>query len=194
MLFEPSAAPLLQERDFPPWAAIVVDRMTDRSTTCPGCGLELPANGWKMEQRMNTSTECWEMYGEAVGFELSNASLQQHHQLTVDTYVAQHPGGHASDLGIAFALIGLHLSLDRGVGGEEIRGFHQRLANRGVGWPNLSPPADRGRVTVHDVASAGSVDEHARQVARWSASVWEAWGPSHETVAGWVEGYYGASV
>jgi hypothetical protein len=173
---------------------MVVGEMTDRLTTCPGCGLELPANGWKMEPRMNTSTECWEMYGEAMGFELSNATLQQYHQLTVDTYVAQHPGGHASDLAIAFALIGLQLSLGRGMGGEEIRRFHQRLANKGVGWPHLSPPLDRGRVTVYDVASAGSVDEHIRQVGRWSASVWEGWRSHHEAVTEWVGGYYGPSV
>jgi hypothetical protein len=165
--------------------------MSERVTTCPGCGVRLPANGWKMEPRINTSTECWEMYGHVAGFELSNPTLQQHHQLTVDTYIAQHPGGHASDLSIAFALIGLHLALERGMPGTEVRALHQRLANRGVGWPHLSPPEVRGRVTVHHVASAGSVEEHAQQVGRWSRLVWEAWRPHHETVARWVDAYVG---
>jgi hypothetical protein len=38
------------------------------STTCPGCGLQLPASGVPWDLRRNASPECWQLYGEVQGF------------------------------------------------------------------------------------------------------------------------------
>jgi len=37
------------------------------ATTCPGCGLELPASGLPWDRRRNASPECWQLYGEVQG-------------------------------------------------------------------------------------------------------------------------------
>ena len=73
-------------------------------TTCPGCGLELPATGLPADPRRNASPECWRLYGEVQGYELRHLQLVRNlHQLTVDTYAAQHaprhPGGDRRPLG-----------------------------------------------------------------------------------------------
>ena len=91
-------------------------------TTCPGCGVELPASGLAPDPGRNASPECWQLYGEVQGFELGHSELiRDLHQLTVDTYAAQHaprdPGGDVPPIGVAYALAGLHLALDRGVPG-----------------------------------------------------------------------------
>src|SRR5215467_14647334 len=64
-------------------------------TVCPGCGLAMPkrleATG---HEYINASPECWSVYTEVLEAEYSNPLLfAQVHQLTVDTYAAQHPGG-----------------------------------------------------------------------------------------------------
>ena len=94
-------------------------------TICPGCGLELPGSGLPPDPRHNASAECWQLYGEVQGYALRHPWLVRDlHQLTVDTYAAQHaprdPGG-GPPIGVAYALVGLHLALDRGRTGLEVR-------------------------------------------------------------------------
>jgi len=161
-------------------------------TTCPGCGLELPATGLPADPRRNASPECWRLYGEVQGYELRHLQLVRDlHQLTVDTYAAQHaprhPGGDRPPIGVAYALVGLHLALDRGVPGVEVRAAHQRMGRPEPSWPALPAPASTASVTVLDVAMAGAMIDspsgHARAVRAWSSAVWRAWAPQHAAVA-----------
>ena len=165
---------------------------TSGSTTCPGCGLELPASGLPPDQRRNASPECWQLYGEVQGFELGHLELvRDYHQVAVDAYAAQHAsrddGGEVPPINVAYALVGLHLALDRGVPGVEVRAAHQRMGKPDATWPRLPAPATTGEVTVLDVATAGvmvdSVAGHAGAVRAWAASVWRAWALQHAAVA-----------
>ncbi|HEX6678660.1 MAG TPA: DUF5946 family protein [Actinomycetes bacterium] len=165
---------------------------TRGSTTCPGCGLELPASGLPPGPRGNASAECWQLYGEVQGFELQHPELvRDYHQMAVDAYGAQHAprdgGGEAPPIGVAYALVGLHLALDRGVPGVEVRAAHQRMGRPDATWPRLPAPASTGEVTVLDVATAGSMVDsvagHATAVREWAASVWRAWAAQHAAVA-----------
>jgi Family of unknown function (DUF5946) len=161
------------------------------STTCPGCRLELPASGLPWEQRRNVSPECWHLYGEVQGFELTHRDLvRDYHQLAVDAYGAQHapPGidGEVPPISVAYSLVGLHLALDRGLPGVEVRAAHRRMGKPDVSWPRLAAPVRRGAVTVWDVAvagsMAGSVAGHANAVRAWAAAVWQAWASQHGPV------------
>jgi hypothetical protein len=165
---------------------------TSGSTTCPGCGLELPASGLPPDPRGNASPECWQLYGEVQGFELAHPELaRDYHQLSVDAYGAQHAprgtDGEVPPISVAYALVGLHLALDRGVPGVEVRAAHQRMGKPNASWPRLPAPASTGEVTVLDVATAGamvdSVSGHAGAVRAWAASVWRAWASQHAAVA-----------
>jgi hypothetical protein len=162
------------------------------TTTCPGCGLELPASGLAPDRRRNASAECWQLYGEVQGYALRHLRLVRDlHQLTVDTYAAQHaPGGPGEvppPIGVAYALAGLHLALDRGRSGLEVRAAHQRMGRPDPSWPRLPRPASTGSMTVFDVAAAGlmaeSPDGHDRAVRAWAAEVWAAWSAEHAAVA-----------
>jgi hypothetical protein len=160
-------------------------------TTCPGCGLQLPASGLPLDPRRNASPECWQLYGEVQGFELNHLELvRDFHQLTVDAYAAQHApregGGDVPPISVAYALVGLHLALDRGVSGIEVRAAHQRMGKPHSSWPRLPTPERTGAMTVFDVAAAGamvgSVAGHAKAVRAWAAAVWQAWAAQHATV------------
>lgn len=162
------------------------------STTCPGCGLQLPGSGLPWAPRRNASPECWQLYGEVQGFELDHVELVRDlHQLTVDAYAAQHPlrtvGGDVPAISVAYALVGLHLALDRGLSGVEVRAVHQRMGRPDPSWPNLPAPERTGAMTVFEVAAAGvmvgSVAGHAKAVRAWAATVWQAWAAQHATVA-----------
>jgi hypothetical protein len=162
------------------------------TTTCPGCGLRLPASGLPPDPRRNASPECWQLYGEVQGFALHHLGLVRDlHQLTVDAYAAQHAprevDGDLPPISVAYALVGLQLALDRGASGGEVRAAHQRMGRPDRSWPRLATPARSGAMTVFDVAAAGamvdSVAGHATAVRAWAAAVWRAWAAKHAAVA-----------
>jgi len=162
------------------------------STICPGCGLELPASGLPWDRGRNASPECWQLYGEVQGFELQHLQpVRDYRQLAVDAYAAQHAwrevGGDAPPISVAYALVGLHLALDRRMSGLEVRAAHQRMGRPDASWPRLPAPARTGSVTVFDVAAAGamvgSAAGHATAVRTWAAAVWQAWSCEQAAVA-----------
>jgi Family of unknown function (DUF5946) len=162
------------------------------SRTCPGCGLELPASGLPWNPRRHASPECWQLYGDVQGFELHYIELvRDYHQLAVDTYAAQHASreadGDVPPISVTYALVGLHLALDRRVSGLEVRAAHQQMGKPDASWPRLPAPERTGTVTVFDVVAAGamvgSVTGHAKAVRTWAADVWQAWALQHAAVA-----------
>jgi hypothetical protein len=131
------------------------------------------------------------LYGEVTGFELNHLQLLPLHQVTVDTYGAQHAGQDGRSIRTAYALVGLHLALDRGLSGHQVRAAHQRMGKPQTGWPAFMRPSDLGRLTVLDVARAGgragSVEGHAAAIAQWAEDVWSAWSGQHAVVSALTE-------
>jgi hypothetical protein len=161
---------------------VIADGPDGPCSDCPGCGAILPGAA-ELHRRSNASEVCWQLYGEVAAYELAHlATLGRVHQLLVDTYGAQHAGGSASRMGVAFALIGLRLSLEEGWSGDEIQDAHRYLAAASKPWPEFAPHAHGAWMTVSDVANATSPEEHARSVHEWAASVWAAWGPARDDV------------
>ena len=159
--------------------------MAPQESTCPGCGLRMPASDRAAYQGYyNTSPECWDVYTEVLGSEYSNSVLfGQVHQLTVDTYAVQHGGGTHPDKSIAIHLGGLHLALERGMAPPSVPRLLGRLAVAVEAWPHFPPPAEGGTLTVWDVALSDSVEAHIKIVREWAEGVWRAWSPYHAEVA-----------
>lgn len=155
-------------------------------TTCPGCGLELPASRTQPDHRVNASGECLQVCAEVAGFASEHRQLLRWHQLTVDAYGAQHGGGGARPIRLAYSLVGLHLALDRELSGDEVRAGHQRMGKPDPSWPDFLPPPDSWGSTVMTVAEqglmAGSAAGHSNAVQRWAADVWRAWATQHGAV------------
>lgn len=157
-------------------------------TTCPGCGLVLPASDWPLGRKVNASPACWHLCSEVMGHEAQHLpALGRLHQLTVDAYGAQHAGVPTPTISTAFALVGLHLALEEGWSGTAVRAAHQALAERHRDWPLFAIPAERGRLTIAHVAASTTPDEHAMRVQAWAASVWKAWRGAHDAVRSWAD-------
>jgi hypothetical protein len=152
-------------------------------SSCPGCGAVLPGPPTSSDRRSGASDACRAVHAEVAGYELGHlAELGQWHQLLVDTYGAQHPSDAGPAIGTAFALIGLHLALEHGRSGLEVRDAHQLLANRHRDWPRFPAPAVRGRLTIVDLALAGGPSQYVETLHRWAGEVWSAWAEQHAAV------------
>src|SRR5262245_60657373 len=147
------------------------------TSTCPGCGLEMPRSERGYDRKIHASDECWSLFEEVLAVEFQNAVLfGQVHQLTVDTYAVQHAGGQHPDKSVCIHLVGLYLVLDRGVAPVKVPPILQHVATR-TSWPHLEPPDVRPSLTVYDVAIAETPEMHASRVREWATQTWRAWEP-----------------
>ncbi len=106
------------------------------------------------------------------------------HQQVVDAFAAQHVTAQSKPIGVAFALIGLYLHLERGYSGRKVQEAHTRLARRQKQWPAFVPPANVGELTVVDVMRCATrCDARDQAIEAWCESVWSAWHDSHAQVA-----------
>lgn len=162
--------------------------MATPTSACPGCGLVLPLSDWPIGRRVNASAACWRLQSTVMEHEAQQvAQLGRFHQMTVDAYGTQHAGYPTPPIATAFGLMGLHLALEEGWSGTAVRAAHSFLAQRHRSWPAFEPPADRGALTVREVAEAATPEAHAERVQAWAASVWSAWSDQHAAVAAWTD-------
>lgn len=163
---------------------IACEGMVAAVETCPGCGLERPPGSPSYDGYFNTSPGCWSVFGEVLAAEFQDGVLfGRVHQLTVDAYAVQHAGGPHPDKSVCTHLVGLHLVLKQGLAPMAVAARLQRLVGGLSSWPHLTPPSARGPLTVFDVASAKSPEEHVHRVREWATQVWNAWQPHHTAVA-----------
>src|SRR2546430_2414731 len=95
--------------------------------TCPGCGLRLPPGYYPADPGYNASGECLQVQGELSAYTLSHGGRAFLHQHVVDAYAAQHSSGSAPRIRLAFSLIGLYLTFEKGFTGREVQQAHMAL-------------------------------------------------------------------
>jgi hypothetical protein len=93
-------------------------------------------------------------HDELSAYTLGHGDSSFIHQHVVDAFAAQHATPRSNAIGVAFALIGLYLHLERGYTGRAVQRTHMRLARKRRQWPTFDPPAERGALTVVDVMSS----------------------------------------
>jgi hypothetical protein len=108
------------------------------------------------------------------------------HQHVVDAFAAQHVTAQSKPIGVAFALIGLYLHLERGYSGRKVQEAHTRLARMQKQWPAFVPPANAGELTGVDVMRSPPGAARDQAIEAWCQSVWSAWHDSHAQVAALV--------
>lgn len=169
---------------------------------CPQCGASVADVEGPTHAYYGEAPGCWALFGEVIARTLSDDRFAPLHQLTADTYAAQHPGSAADRRAVqsvAVHLIGLCVSLERPAALAPTRALApllQAAADRSDRFHWLQPPAHLGEVTVVEVHRALSVptrarhdDDTARQFAavrRWAESVWSAWAVHHDVVRRWA--------
>ncbi len=105
------------------------------------------------------------------------------HQYVVDAWAAQNADRTSKPIGVAFALIGLYLYIEKNYSGRDVQLAHIQLAQHRKQWPIFNYPTHRGKITVIDVLAAPPGTLRDAMIGKWCASVWEAWKDSHAKVA-----------
>jgi hypothetical protein len=102
---------------------------------CPGCRLKLPDHHLDPPDRANASEECLQLYSDLMCYTVAKQDPEFIHQHVVDTYAAQHGGGPTRIITVAFGLIGLYLTLEKGYTGKQVHQAHMRIAKKRKVWP-----------------------------------------------------------
>jgi hypothetical protein len=137
---------------------------------------------------MDNSESDQERYNELAYYTLAHPDPAFIHQHIVDAYGAQHAHASSKPIGVAFALAGLYLALERRYSGRQVQHAHTLLARNKKHLPVFTLPTQRGALTVADVLRASPGPERDAAIRIWMASVWQAWSASHKKVADWLQG------
>ncbi len=151
---------------------------------CPDCKVVLPAVDGERHPYLGGSAACWALYGRLLAKEYGDPAYMRAHRMTVDAYAAQHPGlpEPRTIQSIHVHLVGLHLTLERGLNADFARKVIARVTRQKDRLLWLTPPASLGDLTIADVMLAVTADDHHAAVSRWARVVWEAWRPHHDEV------------
>ena len=158
--------------------------LTASQVVCPGCwdklsSLDMPPSGL-----YGAVGECESLVHDLFGYTLLLDDGDHFlHQLAVDAYRAQHAARPSKPMAVAFALVGLHLTLDCGLLGKQVQEAHAEMARRSRQWPVLAPPVSPGSLTVRQVLEVPIGEARRQRVVEWAAGVWQSWEASHATVA-----------
>jgi hypothetical protein len=113
-------------------------------------------------------------YHELCAYTLTRADPAFIHQHVVDAFAAQDANESTKPITLTFALIGLHLHVDRGFTGRQVQRAHQWLARERRASPAFAVPENRGAMTAADVMVQPAGAERDAAIHGWAASVWRA--------------------
>lgn len=135
---------------------------------------------------MTSSPACWAAFGELVAADYSSPERMSFHQLVVDSYAAQHPGGddRRQVQSVGLHLMTLCLFVERGVDPALGAGLHRRMVRRPV-FRRLER-SSRGDLTVTHVPTTGPASSASAAAYEWARVVWQTYEPAHPTVLGWL--------
>jgi hypothetical protein len=122
------------------------------------------------------------LFHELCFYTLSHGSPTFIHQHVVDAHAAQRADESSKPIGVAFALFGLYLHLERGYTGRQVQRAHMQLAKQRRTWPRFTLPAQRTAMTVRDVLAAEPGSARDQAIDAWAAAVWADWKDSHAHV------------
>ena len=154
---------------------------------CPGCGIALPVVTGVGHTYMLGSPSCWRSYGDLLAAQYADPRRMAFHQLVVDAYAVQHPGGSLPQQvqSVGIHLMTLALVLEDGAGPESGPSLHRAMVMRPV-FHQLTRPDSVGELTFDHVRLGGSVSLIQRSAWEWARSAGEAWAAHHETVDQWL--------
>lgn len=132
-------------------------------------------------KRIGTSEQ--EAYDKLQCYTLEHRGPMFVHQHVVDAWAAQHADERTKPIGLAFALIGLYLHVEKGYSGRQVQQVHMKLGRHKRTWPSFPLPRERGSVTAAQVMAVQAGPERDKAIDFWCASVWEAFSDSHRAVA-----------
>jgi len=163
--------------------------MEPTTDSCPGCGLIAPVVDGPADPYAGASPACWATFGQASLRDYAEFQYPDAHRLIVDAYMSQHPGfaTPAGRRSVAVHLVGLHLTLERGVTGRAAGEILARVFPEKRDIAPLEPIPWLGEITVASMLDALDLDSHSQRARHWAEAVWRAWTPVHAQIRSWAD-------
>ena len=115
-----------------------------------------------------------ESYHALCAYTLAHGDAAFIHQHVVDAFAAQRAGDRSKPIGVAFALVGLYLHVEKQWSGRQVQHAHMRLARQKRAWPTFALGEDRGAMTAADVMNTAAGPARDAAIHAWCVSVWTA--------------------
>ena len=123
-----------------------------------------------------------EAYDALCAYTLTQGNVAFAHQHVVDAGAAWRATPASKPIGVAFALAGLYLRVEKGLTGRQVQRIHMQLAQRKQQWPKFVLPDDRGMMGPLDVMSKPEGVARDQGIDDWCASLWKAYSGSRDAV------------
>ena len=161
----------------------------DTAGRCPGCGAMVPTvPDGPTHRYIGASPGCWALYTALLASEYTAFDARTH-QLSVDSYAAQHPGNRSPQAiqSVCTHLVALCLSLEHSFGVEDLRPLMGDMSKGRWFEPIwLEPPTAPFSMTIVDLLGIDSPDVYGVKVHEWAAATWAAWSAHHAQVREWA--------
>lgn len=162
--------------------------MSHEAERCPGCGATVPSvPGGPVHRSIGASPGCWALYTALLASEFGAFDARVH-QLSVDSFAAQHPGTPSPQAiqSVCTHLVALCLSLEHDLCVEDLRPLMGDLSKGLWFAPRwLEPPAEY-TMTIVDLLDADSAHGYGDRVWAWSEATWAAWSAHQAQVRTWA--------
>lgn len=154
---------------------------------CPGCGIILPVATGVGHAYMHGSQACWAGYSHLLAAQYADQRRMAFHQLVVDAYAVQHPGGSLPQQvqSVGIHLMTLALVFEDGANPKFGPEMHRAMVMRPA-FHLLTRPDSAGDLTFDHVPLGGPVSIAQHSAYEWALSAWEAWAAHHATVDQWL--------
>jgi Family of unknown function (DUF5946) len=127
---------------------------------CPGCGARVPDIAGPVHVYVPSAPGCWAAFGELRADEMYRFPGSTMNNLTVDTYMAQHPGDgtdRRDRQSVFIHLAAMCAVVDPGALGDP------------------GELGERAELNVLHLSGARDIAEHDTRVREWAESVWSSW-------------------
>lgn len=147
------------------------------SEACSGCGRAV-AGG---------TEGCRGEFDALLARDFSDPRFFASHRLFVDIYSLQHPDEFCrSAKSLAAHLCGLGLILEHGASAATGAAALRAWLDGPCALDKPAVPADRGAITLGDLAGIDDPAAWRSALDRWAASTWEAWRGLHAVARTWI--------
>ena len=158
--------------------------------TCPQCGAVVPEMDGPVHAYVPSAPGCWAAFGALRADEMLRFPASAWNNLTVDAYMAQHPGSgddRRDRQSVFVHLVSLCAAVERGASASRSPDVLRSVLARRSAFPLLSRPRGPGELTLLSVAGASTLHDHDARVRAWAASVWESWREHHPEIRAALE-------
>lgn len=130
-----------------------------------------------------------EAYDQLSFYTLAKQDEDFIHQNIVDAFACQYADENTKPIKLAFGLMGLYLTLEKGYTGRMVQIAHKTMAekNKDKNWPKFPHKKREFEMSVFDVLGTSPGVERDGVIRQWCQAVWEGYADCQQEVRDWLK-------